>query len=164
MRVFLYAAVWLLLANVAIAKDENYNADHFSITIPQDMTSDEREADLISLVFKGDEDKLQKGTLSVSARKSPKLGDFATGWSRLRTATIGNRKVLYEREENASGLKWKVLAVISKAGCEIQDVLYYSRSNDVAYSLHYHCHPDNCGAIAGAFSKILASFKWKSEQ
>jgi hypothetical protein len=164
MKALSCALVILLCANFAIAKEERFNAEHFAIIIPEGMTVDERGTDSIALVFEGDEE-LQNGTLSVSARESENPGTFEARWSRIRKLTIARKKVIFEREEEFSGLKWKVIAVCGKTGgCEIQDVLHYSFSEKVSYFMHYHCQPSNCGEIQNAFAKIQASFQPKSKQ
>jgi hypothetical protein len=74
--------------------------------------------------------------------------------------TVRDKKVLYEKETNFAGLKWKVIAVSGMTDIyEMKDVVYFSVGNNAVYMLHYRCIQDNCKAMEIAVDKIISSYR-----
>ena len=162
MKVFSYILMIFAIASTAYANDNIIVLRHFSIAIPEGMAIDFQSNDKIAFIFNGGED-LEDGTLSVSTKESDHLLDFSTAWSRIRTATVSGKKVLYEEDKTFGGLNWEVIAVEgTNDQCKIKDVLYYSTEMNVQYMLHYHCNSENCDVLKRAIDTIIVSFKMES--
>lgn len=146
----------LLLCSYTCA-GEKFSSTLFSIEIPTGMIADDQKVDSISLAFAGD-NELEKGTLSVSARKA-NVVSLEDQWLRVKPVITRNKLILYEKEVAASGLTWKTVGLKGQAGqAEMQSVVYYGIFNDVIYSLHYHCQEGRCEEINAAFHKVQNSF------
>jgi hypothetical protein len=162
-KILLYLFLAFSLASPALANENIFISEHFSITIPESMTINEKTATKVSLIFKGDED-LTQGTLTVLSNGSDNPNSLDTAWSRVRAAHT-TATVLYEKEETFGGLNWKVIATTNESGCPppIKTVLYFSKFNNVNYLMHYSCQQGNCDILKMAFNEVIASFQSKSE-
>lgn len=157
--VYIVLVISLVFIEYAHAKDPIFKTDYFSITIPDNMKIDDKSPDSVQLAFIDDPD-LKKGVISILASKREETGAPDSQWAEVRSLTVSGKKVLYEKETNFAGLKWKVIAVSGMTGVyEMQDVVYYSAGNNVAYMLHYRCLTDKCKAMEIAVDKIISSYR-----
>jgi len=124
--------------------------------MPDGMKFDENESNTVSLVFENDVN-LELGTISVSAKKNDE-----NPWDKIRPLLISGKTVKKEEEVDLSGMRWRHLILTNASGpCEISDVVYYSFTDDITYSIHYHCSINKCDSIAKSFTEIAESFKRK---
>jgi hypothetical protein len=157
--VYIVMVISIFFIGYAHAKDLIFKTDLFSLAIPDNMTTDVKSSDSVQLIFIDDPD-LKKGVISILAGKSEESGTLDSQWARVRSLTAKDKKVLYEKETNFAGLKWKVIAVSGKIDViEVQDVVYYSVGNNAVYMLHYRCPTDNCKAMEIAVEKIISSYR-----
>jgi hypothetical protein len=161
MKQFIYIVlvIGLVFIGYANAKDTIYKIDYFSIAIPDNMKIDDKSSDSVQLVFI-DDPGLKKGVISILAGKREEAGTPDSQWARVRSLTVSGKKVLYEKETNFAGLKWKVIAVSGMTDIyEMKDVVYFSVGNNAVYMLHYRCLPDKCKAMEIAVDKIISSYR-----
>ena len=75
------AGIFIFYSSYAFASNK-FSSGLFSIKIPTGMVADEKNENSISLAFTGD-NELEKGTLSVSARKA-KTASLEEQWQKVR--------------------------------------------------------------------------------
>jgi hypothetical protein len=157
--VYIVLVISIVFTGYAHAKDSIFKTDLFSLAIPDNMKIDVKRPDSVQLIFI-DDPELKKGVISILAGKSEEPGTLDSQWARVRSLTAKGKKVLYEKETNFAGLKWKVLAVSGMIDIvEVQDGVYYSVGNDAVYMLHYRCPTDQCKAMETAVEKIISSYR-----
>jgi len=161
MKQFIYIVlvIGLVFNGYAHANDPIYKTDYFSIAIPDNMKIDHKSSNSVQLAFIDDPD-LKKGVISILAVKKEEAVTPDSYWARVRSLTVSGKKVLYEKETNFAGLKWKVIAVSGMTGIyEMKDVVYLSVGNNAVYMLHPRCQLDKCKAMEIAVDKIIGSYR-----
>ena len=157
--IYIVLVISLVFTGYAHAKDPIYKTDYFSIAIPDNMKIDHKSSDSVQLAFI-DDPGLKKGVISILAVKREEADTPDSQWARVRSLTASGKKVLYEKETNFAGLKWKVIAVTGMTDeYEMKDVVYFSAGDNAVYMLHYRCLPDNCNAMEIAVDKLISSYR-----
>ena len=161
MKLFIYIVlvISLVFSEYAHAKDLIYKTDLFSIAIPDNMKIDDKTPDSVQLAF-SDDPGLEKGVISILAGKREETVTPDSQWARVRSQIAGGKTILYEKETNFAGLKWKVIAASGKTdGYEMKDVVYFSAGDHAVSMLHYRCPTDNCKAMDIAVDKIIGTYR-----